>query len=273
MLHNGKVLANDPSLGISAQKTKQVPVLKFRDNSLNFSFAAAFYEQPESNRYSWFLDGFDKEWTPWSRENKAVYTNLSEGTYCFKVKARNIYHQESDTAVFQFTVSPPWFRTTLAYILYGIGLLLLTAGAYIGHKVKVAQAILQERKKYEKCFLDPGLADVYTRQLLQFMETRKPYLDPNLSLASLAKAVGIQHHYISQVLNINLEKNFWDFIKEYRIAEARKILADPAQDHLSILEVAINVGFNSSSTFNLAFKKITGMTPSAYRVSRAVEKE
>lgn len=189
-----------------------------------------------------------------------------------KTFPRNIYHQVSDTAVFRFTVAPPWYRTALAYVLYGTGLILLLAAAYIGHKVKVKQAILQERKKYEKCFLDPDLADTYTKQLLRFMETQKPYLDPNLSLASLAKAVGIQHHYISQVLNIKLEKNFWDFIKEYRIAEARKILADPAQDHLSILEAAINVGFNSSSTFNQAFKKITGMTPSAYKASRRVEK-
>tara|TARA_R110001583_G_scaffold195458_1_gene373852 strand:+ start:24222 stop:25769 length:1548 start_codon:yes stop_codon:yes gene_type:complete len=87
--------------------------------------------------------------------------------------------------------------------------------------------------------------------------------DPMISLPKLARAVGISPNQLSYVLNHHVGQNFFDYVNSARIAEARRILLD--QPDRPILDVALEVGFNSKSTFNLAFKKITGETPSSLR--------
>jgi len=67
------------------------------------------------------------------------------------------------------------------------------------------------------------------------------------------------------VLNRDLEESFYDFVNGYRVAEIRDRLADPGTKHLNILALALDAGFASKSTFNQAFRKLTGVTPSAYR--------
>jgi AraC-like DNA-binding protein len=87
--------------------------------------------------------------------------------------------------------------------------------------------------------------------------------DPMISLPRLARAVGATPNQLSYVLNHHLGQNFFDFVNRARIAEAvRMLIAEPDK---GILDIALDVGFNSKSTFNLAFKNITGETPSARR--------
>jgi AraC-like DNA-binding protein len=118
--------------------------------------------------------------------------------------------------------------------------------------------------KYKKVRLAPGDADKYLNRLLHFMDSEKPYLDPSLSLAGLHKRTGIPEHYLSQVINGKLNRNFFDFINRYRIREACRILADSG-NHKSIIQVAFEVGFNSKSAFNRAFNKHVQMTPSDFK--------
>jgi signal transduction histidine kinase/ligand-binding sensor domain-containing protein len=92
--------------------------LDYSKNSFSFNFAAPEYQNESSNQFSYFLEGYDHSWSAWSRETKKEYTNLYEGTYVFKVKARNFYETESKEASFAFTVLPPWYRTPLAYLAY-----------------------------------------------------------------------------------------------------------------------------------------------------------
>jgi len=241
------------------------PHIPYRTNSVSFHYAAPYYEQAEFTRFQYRLEGFDRDWSPWSSSSNTVYTNLPEGKYCFKVSAHNIYHHKTPPAGYYFIVSPPWSRTVYAYIGYGIGLLALLLSAYLVHRKKLRDAVLQERRKYMKCQVNPEKIDEYRNRLLQFMETQKPYLDPNLSLASLSKTTGIQRHFISQILNLQLKLTFWDFISEYRITEAQKILSGPANKELNLMNIALQVGFNSTVPFNKYFKKFIGMTPSRYR--------
>ena len=97
------------------------------------------------------------------------------------------------------------------------------------------------------------------------MRTEKPYLDGDITLQKLAKALGISPHHLSQTINEHLKQNFFDFINTYRIEEAKRMLLDPAKKHYSILAVSEEVGFNSKSAFNTAFKKQVKMTPSEFR--------
>jgi serine phosphatase RsbU (regulator of sigma subunit)/ligand-binding sensor domain-containing protein len=94
------------------------PKLRYSFNSLTFQFSAPNFEDEASTLYSYFLDGFDKQWSGWKNEKKAVYTNLPEGRYFFRVKALNVFGHESSEAVYEFTVLAPWYRTVWAYIGY-----------------------------------------------------------------------------------------------------------------------------------------------------------
>jgi serine phosphatase RsbU (regulator of sigma subunit)/ligand-binding sensor domain-containing protein len=102
------------------QQPEQILKLPYSFNKLVFEFSACFYENEEETLFSYFLEGSDETWSIWNKEAKATYTNLKEGSYKFKVKARNIYGTESKIAEYKFTISPPWSRTILAYIIYAL---------------------------------------------------------------------------------------------------------------------------------------------------------
>ena len=91
------------------------------------------------------------------------------------------------------------------------------------------------------------------------------YLDPELSLSSLAEKLELTTHELSRIINSALKKSFNEFISEYRVAEVIRKMQDPAYDHITLLGIAYESGFNSKSTFNLTFKKITGKTPAEYK--------
>ncbi|WKK73620.2 ATP-binding protein [Marivirga salinae] len=102
------------------QPNASVPKIKFSDNNIKFEFSALFYEQPERNQYSIYLQGFDKEWSAWSSMNHKEYTNLPAGKYQFKVKSKNLYDTEGKTAIYKFVILPPWYQTTWAYFFFSI---------------------------------------------------------------------------------------------------------------------------------------------------------
>jgi serine phosphatase RsbU (regulator of sigma subunit) len=106
--------------------------LPFEYNDLSFAFAAPYFEDEHVPEFSYSLEGYDEEWTAWGDKKEANFTNLQEGEYCFKVRARNIYGTLSEEAHFNFTILPPWYRTLWAYVLYSVGMILLF---FIGFKV------------------------------------------------------------------------------------------------------------------------------------------
>ncbi|WP_404421671.1 helix-turn-helix domain-containing protein [Thalassospira australica] len=100
-------------------------------------------------------------------------------------------------------------------------------------------------------------------KLESVVAARELMFDPLLTMPKLANAVGATPNHLSFVLNQHLGKSFFDFVNQVRTNEASRLLIE--EPDRTILDIAISVGFNSKSTFNLAFKKITGKTPSAYR--------
>ena len=119
------------------------------------------------------------------------------------------------------------------------------------------------RQKYRNSRLTHEDALAVLAALEQLMTVQKSYLNPNLTLAQLAKRAGYTQALVSQVLNDKLSKGFSTYVNEYRIAEAKQLLADEPQLNLDI--VAECCGFNSSSTFFSTFKKIAGQTPASFR--------
>ncbi|RXM38271.1 AraC family transcriptional regulator [Chryseobacterium sp. CH21] len=96
------------------------------------------------------------------------------------------------------------------------------------------------------------------------MEVRKPYLDSELNLIRLAEMLSVSTHHLSYVINTGFGKNFFQYVNEYRVDYAKKLLKEP-NSKLSILGIAYESGFNSKTSFNTTFKKVTGQTPSEFK--------
>lgn len=104
----------------------------------------------------------------------------------------------------------------------------------------------------------------FIESLLQNMEEKQPYLDPEITISKLGEILNVRAELLSKVLNSQLNQNFFDFINKYRVDEFKNQCISKANSHLSIMGIAYNCGFNSKASFYRAFKKFEGLSPSAY---------
>lgn len=105
------------------------------------------------------------------------------------------------------------------------------------------------------------------QRVIAHMRDKKPYLDPSLNLPGLADQLALVPRELSELINAEVGVHFFDFVNEFRISEAKeKLISD---QKLSVLDIMLDVGFNSKSSFNTAFKKQTGLTPSAFRKAQS----
>lgn len=114
-----------------------------------------------------------------------------------------------------------------------------------------------------KLISDEELLKIKT-QLERIMNIQKPYLDSELNLIKLAEMLSVSTHHLSYVINTGFGKNFFQYINEFRVEYAKKLLKE-TDSKLSILGIAYESGFNSKTSFNTTFKKLTGQTPSEFK--------
>lgn len=103
--------------------------------------------------------------------------------------------------------------------------------------------------------------------LKQMVREHHYYLDPDLSLTSLAEKLEMTVHELSRILNTVLKKSFSDFINEYRVREVSRKMQDTAYNHLTLLGIAYESGFNSQTNFTRVLKQLTGKSPLDYKNS------
>lgn len=127
------------------------------------------------------------------------------------------------------------------------------------------QPDISTKNKYARSGLTEERATRIARLLETYFIDEQPYLDPGLTIEKLAQRMGVSRHYLTQVINENFKKNFYQFVNGYRIEAVKQILQNPDNKTINLLEIASETGFNSKSTFNTTFKKLTGTTPSQYR--------
>ncbi|HEY4326616.1 MAG TPA: ABC transporter permease [Mucilaginibacter sp.] len=101
--------------------------------------------------------------------------------------------------------------------------------------------------------------------LKNVLKTNRYYQDPDLSLGSLAEKLGVPAHELSRIINTSLKKNFNDFINEFRVVDVTHKIQDPAYNHITLLGIAFESGFNSKTTFNRTFRQMTGKSPAEYK--------
>jgi len=104
-------------------------------------------------------------------------------------------------------------------------------------------------------------------KLTNLMEHKKPYLDPDLTLIKLAELLNLTPHKVSYLINVGFNENFFWFVNRYRVERVKVLLLDKKSNTLSILGIAYESGFNSKTSFNTTFKKITTQTPSEFKKS------
>lgn len=118
---------------------------------------------------------------------------------------------------------------------------------------------------YARSGMRPEEAARHRDRLVALMETEHPYREGDLMLQDLAGALGISPHNLTEVLNTQLGQSFYDFVNGYRVREVQVRLTDPAFAEWTVLAIGMEAGFNAKSSFNAAFKRHTGMTPTQYR--------
>jgi AraC-like DNA-binding protein len=164
------------------------------------------------------------------------------------------------------------------YEISFIGLTILTFlfGVFGFHQPSIFEEVVKYReketektednrsKKYQRSGLKQKDVAKYIRLIENHMKDAKPYLERELTIYDLSDQLEIPRHFISEVINEHMGKNFYTLVNDYRLDEVKTRLEDPKFKHLAILAIAFDSGFNSKSSFNTIFKEKTGMTPSDY---------
>lgn len=130
------------------------------------------------------------------------------------------------------------------------------------------QAIIEETEQpaieRKQLLNDEQLASL-KEKLTRVIEKNKPYLDSTLNLPKLAKTMSLSTHELSYLINVGFEDNFFGLVNRYRVEESKRILASPQYQHLSMVGIAFEAGFNSKTAFNMAFKKMVGVSPTEFQ--------
>lgn len=189
--------------------------------------------------------------------------------YIFAVY-KTIYRYSGEDVIVTYQL-----RIIITLILFGFMSWIVLKGLYhpelfrgINKNLKSVKYLVATKKKQDLPFADKSLEVGILESLVQlkgYMEHNKPFLDPSLTIQELAKGIDMPVKDLSILINHNLNQHFYDFVNEYRIKEAMIILENPMYHKRTILEILYEVGFNTKSSFNSAFKKYTQMTPTSYR--------
>lgn len=172
-------------------------------------------------------------------EKSIIYDTLSNLTYLTSVFLI-AYHSMKQKEIYPFTVK---------------------VQDEIMEIVSETEIPIENRKKL---LTDDKLEQTKTT-LIHLMDSKKPFLDCELSLVKLADMMNTSTHLLSYVINTGFNENFYQFVNRYRIEESKKLLLDPEMNHLNLIGIGYEVGFNSKTVFNTTFKKLTNLTPTEFK--------
>jgi AraC-like DNA-binding protein len=216
--------------------------------------APSFRQRPNGSGFSALHPGL---------ERRAIYQDLPPGEYRFRIRAiSNDGLWSEAAATVSFAIAPPFHRTK-AFLFLVIAVIALAAGA--AAFASRYRRIRKERMKYSTTSISGERMENALAELQALIEGEKIYLDPDLTLQKLAKRLKIHYNQLSRIINERFGVSFKNYINGYRVEEAKRLLADPAERDRNIIDIMYDAGFYSKSTFNTAFRKFTGMSPSEFR--------
>ncbi len=178
-------------------------------------------------------------------------------------------------AIFNFTGTFLFRLSYIQYFYFEFVLALVTyylaiAGYLRSQTIELNFTVAESEKieiaaEEKKTLLAESELEKLKAKLRNLMETEKPFLDSQLTLGALARQIGVNTTVLSYVINSGFDKNFNDFVNEFRINEVKNKLNDGAAETENLLGIALDSGFNSKATFNRAFKKFTGVSPKEFQ--------
>jgi AraC-like DNA-binding protein len=168
-------------------------------------------------------------------------------------------------AVFAFAPATVALVSQMTFALVAANTFLAGYRAMLQPVFFITENAERQAGRYERSSLTPEDAARHEARLLALMARERPFLDPDLTLPALARALGVHPAHLSRVINERLGRNFFEFVNRYRVEAACQRLRRPEGEKEKLITIAIGSGFNSLATFNRVFKELTGRTPSAYR--------
>lgn len=256
-------------------------------SSLTFRFSGFTYTDPSNVSYEYMLEGENDSWKPLLGTSEVSFYNLQAGKYIFKM--RRIGYPDSEAKLNIVVEGFP-----LLWIIGG-GVLIILLGVVFYIRIRrrkqqpvvladmretvdvpepavVEQAVSSEiakdiktsEDKYKTNKVSPEECKRLFKLLEAVMQQKKPYKNPALKIADLADLIGTSSHVLSYLFNQYLNRNFYDYVNDYRVAEFKQLIAKEEYARYTLSALAEHCGFSSRASFFRHFKKMTGVTPNEY---------
>ena len=249
--------------------------LESSQNNLTFHFSGFTYTEPAYMTYEYKLEGEDEDWQILTGKSEITYYDLSSGNYLFKLRYIGNPDSEVRTVVQIAYPVETWSIIAVSIALAFIGYI------YYQRKRKAKQTKniqiqlpedVQEPEKQEKTVelkyktnkISTEECQRLTEKLEALMHRDKPYTNPDLKIADLATMLGRSAHTLSYLFNQHLNRNYYDYINDYRIEEFKRLINEDEYSKYTLGALAELCGFSSRASFFRYFKKATGITPNEY---------
>lgn len=140
--------------------------------------------------------------------------------------------------------------------------------ALFAYSISYVKNLMRARVDIQPTEVLDKTSELLLEKIRSGIELQKLYLNQSLTIEEFSNEIGAPYREVSNTINKHINTNFFEFINHHRVEEAKRMLADPAYDSLSILEILHESGFNSKSAFQRFFKRLTGVSPRAFRKNR-----
>jgi AraC-like DNA-binding protein len=264
-----------------------------RNSQVTFYYSLPFFENERFTQFSYLLEGYQEEWSPWSSDTRVTFSNLRPKEYRFQVKGKTIYNQISEPAEVRFTVPRPWYLSSLAIALYALifGVVVYLIARYISRvsirKHLRIEDVIRKRIQESKRSHILGLLTDYTGPLseptavpghtghgsalppqaesreqqfliraLKIMETHMG--NAELTAGLFCKEFGMSQTKVYRKLISITGMSINQFIRNIRLKKAAQLLIE-SDDPIS--EVAYKTGFSSPGYFTKCFTEEFGTNP------------
>lgn len=242
------------------------------ENNLTVYFSDFSYADPADLLAECRLDGYDDDWQLIQGRGKVTYYGLEPGRYALHLRSPGAV--DSGVAL-EMRVDDRvnwlmWILFALALVAAGIAVML-----WLKHRRKSDE--LRRHREQEQAALELKKQNMYKttrltaeecqrirKALERVMADRRPFTDPNLKISALAQMIGVTAHDMSYFFNQYLERSYYDYINEYRVAEFKAVAARVDTSRYTLSAMAQMCGFSSRASFFRHFKAATGITPAEY---------
>ena len=253
-------------------KDKMRVDLENSQNNLTVRFSALNFTDPSYMSYECKLEGKEEGWQMLMGRSDITYYDLSSGNYCFKVRRVGVADSEISMAVHIAYPVMAWIVGAVILIVLSLlcvfyfyrrrGKSKKTVEPLPVAEVEPKTAVTEEKYKTSKISLEE--CERLTGKLENIMHREKAYTNPDLKVADLAAMIGTSAHTLSYLFNQHLNRNYYDYINDYRIAEFKHLIAKDEYSKYTLGALAELCGFSSRASFFRYFKKATGITPNEY---------